>query len=519
MIKRIKRMTAVLAAACMIAVAVPPQLMTAFAANARIAFSDPSASVGEKVKVNMKITSSDPLANADVMLSYDANVLEFVDGTNATGGNGAVRVHGDAGTAGTGTLAFTLNFNAVSAGTSKIQVTSQEVYGSDSQLVTVDQQGNSTVTVSALQSASKDATLKSLKISPGSLEPAFSPEVDTYSVTVGTDVDKVIVSAECTDENATNVVSGNEGLQMGENRVVCRVTAQDGETAKEYVIVVTKAEGGASASETEVDPASQVKLKITERVVTVLPPDPNVKIPDGFKESTINIDGNKVQGWVWGSATDHQYCVLYGMNEAGEKGFYRYDMKDTERTIQRYFEDPAISGSVTKEVYEELAVTYDKIYEDYNLLKILLIAVILIAVVLLAALLILIFSKKPGGNSREGRRSRRDLPRSGKSSGKEKEEAYREQEPDFREDPENDEENDGSEESLPEEKDWPEAEEENEPEEIPYGDSCPEEDMILDLDLALEMDQKPGEEPGKKSEKKPEKEKKPADDDFEIFDL
>ena len=238
MIKRIKRMTAVLAAACMIAVAVPPQLMTAFAANARIAFSDPSASVGEKVKVNMKITSSDPLANADVMLSYDANVLEFVDGTNATGGNGAVRVHGDAGTAGTGTLAFTLNFNAVSAGTSKIQVTSQEVYGSDSQLVTVDQQGNSTVTVSALQSASKDATLKSLKISPGSLEPAFSPEVDTYSVTVGTDVDKVIVSAECTDENATNVVSGNEGLQMGENRVVCRVTAQDGETAKEYVIVV-----------------------------------------------------------------------------------------------------------------------------------------------------------------------------------------------------------------------------------------------------------------------------------------
>ena len=40
------------------------------------------------------------------------------------------------------------------------------------------------------------------------------------------------------------------------------------------------------------------------------------------------------------------------MNEAGEKGFYRYDMKDDERTIQRYFEDPAISGSVTKEVYD-----------------------------------------------------------------------------------------------------------------------------------------------------------------------
>ena len=72
---------------------------------------------------------------------------------------------------------------------------------------------------------------------------------------------------------------------------------------------------------------------------------------------------------------------------------------------------------------------------------------------------------------------------------------------------------------MSEEKDWPEAEEENEPEEIPYGDSCPEEDIILDLDLALEMDRKPEEEPGEKPEKKPEKEKKPADDDFEIFDL
>ena len=30
--------------------------------------------------------------------------------------------------------------------------------------------------------------------------------------------------------NATNVVSGNENLQMGENRVTCQVTAQDGET-------------------------------------------------------------------------------------------------------------------------------------------------------------------------------------------------------------------------------------------------------------------------------------------------
>ena len=60
------------------------------------------------------------------------------------------------GTPGTGTLAFTLQFNALTAGTSKITVTSQEIYDSGDQLVTVEHEGSSTVTVGALQTASKE---------------------------------------------------------------------------------------------------------------------------------------------------------------------------------------------------------------------------------------------------------------------------------------------------------------------------------------------------------------------------
>ena len=158
MIRRMRQGIAVLVMACMIAVMMPAQMLTAFAANAKITFSDPSATVGSQVKVNMKITSSSNLANADVMLAYDSSALEFVSGTNADGGAGAVRVHGDGGTPGTGTLAFTLQFNALTAGTSKITVTSQEIYDSGDQLVTVEHEGSSTVTVGALQTASKDAT-------------------------------------------------------------------------------------------------------------------------------------------------------------------------------------------------------------------------------------------------------------------------------------------------------------------------------------------------------------------------
>ncbi len=390
MTRRIRIWAAFLALTCLLAAAMPAKLMTAFAANGRIAFSDPSGSVGSQITVNMEITDSENLASADVMLAYDSNVLEFVSGTNAEGGAGAIRVHGDGGTPNTTKLRFTLTFNALAAGTTKITVTSQEVYDSNSQLVTIERQGDSTVTVGALSTASNDATLRSLQVSPGTLTPAFSPDVDTYAVTVGTDVDKLIVSAECANENATNVVSGNENLQMGENRVTCQVTAQDGETVKEYVIVVTKAEGGASADTSQ---AAGFPMRVSERTITVLEPDASVEIPEGFVERTIRMDGNEVTGWVWGSDEDPEYCVIYGRNEAGETNFYRYDMKDTERTLQRYFADPAIADSVSQEVYDELAVQYDSLRSDFNLFRILLIAAIVIALVLLVLLVVVAVGK------------------------------------------------------------------------------------------------------------------------------
>jgi len=401
MMRQMRRRAAVFVAAFVMTIAVSAGFFTAWAASGRIAFSDPSATVGSQVNVNMKVTSSESLQSVNVMLSYDPDVLEFVSGTNAEGDAGAIHVRGDGGTPNTKTMSFTLTFNARTAGSSKIAVTSQEVYGSNSQLVTVDQLGSSTVTVGALQTASKDATLKSLQVSPGTLTPQFSPEVDTYSVTVGTDVEKLIVTAQCTDENATNVVSGYEDLQMGENRVTCKVTAQDGETTKEYVIVVTKAEGGASTEEAGL--STGVKMKISRREITVLEPDESVKIPDGFKESIINIDdNNRVRGWVWGNETEHQYCIVYGMNEAGEKNFYRYDIKDTERTIQRYFEDPAVGNMVSKADYDELAKTYDKLCDDYKMFQIFLIAAILIAVGLLILVLIVVLKKNndPGGRGK-----------------------------------------------------------------------------------------------------------------------
>ena len=91
-LKQIRQWAAAVAAICLINVFLPFYGITAYAATARIAFSDPTASVGSEINVKMKITSSDNLSTADIMLAYDANSLEFIEGTNAEGGNGAVPV-------------------------------------------------------------------------------------------------------------------------------------------------------------------------------------------------------------------------------------------------------------------------------------------------------------------------------------------------------------------------------------------------------------------------------------------
>lgn len=535
-LKQIRQWAAAVAAICLINVFLPFYGITAYAATARIAFSDPTASVGSEINVKMKITSSDNLSTADIMLAYDANSLEFIEGTNAEGGNGAVRVHGDGGSANTTTLAYDLKFKASAAGTSKITVTSQEIYDSSSQIVTVDKQGEAQVTVSALSSASKDATLKSLQVSPGNLTPEFSSDVDSYAVTVGTDVDKLIISADTTDEGASKVVSGNENLQMGENRVTLKVTAQDGETTKEYVIVVTKQEGGPNESAQDGETAGnfeQFQMTVSKRTFTVMEPDASVQVPEGLAETTITIDGHAVKGWVWGNETEHQYCIIYAMNEAGEANFYRYDLNNNERTIQRYFEDPNAQGAVSEDVYTQLADQYDSLRKDYSLFKILLIAAIVVALIFMVLLIVSVTGKKkqPRAAARKtSRPEKKPVKDVYEDEDAEKEESYAG-------------EDEGAEEELPETEEENDFEELDEPEEIevedledaepedPEIESDEEADEIEevefeDLDEDPEMDETGEtednvvyEEPAVSEDTSEDEDKKDADDDFEIFDL
>ena len=83
--------------------------------------------------------------------------------------------------------------------------------------------------------------LSSLTVEQYKLEPDFSPDITEYSLTVGKDVEDLVIEAVAADENATVEITGNNGLLLGENTVNIKVTAEDG-TVRTYKINVTKVE-------------------------------------------------------------------------------------------------------------------------------------------------------------------------------------------------------------------------------------------------------------------------------------
>lgn len=470
--RRIKNMITGFIAACAISLAQPFGGLEALAASAKIAFSDPNTTVGQEFYVTVKVTASDGnLGAADLLLSYDENYIKFISGNNANGGAGSVRLIGTMDSSTTTEFSFSLKFKAVQAGDTSITVTDKEVYDMDTQAVNLTKVGASTVKVKAPATYSSEAALTSLKISPGQLTPAFSPDVLNYTVNVGRDVDKIAVSADVKDGKAKTTITGGSGLKTGSNTVICKVTAEDGRTVKSYTITVNKSESeeitelgdgaaaggsGAAAGEMNVDIDGKVysvatsfdpgllpegytqssctyngteimsgsgyglnliylqdsegngsffiyipetgalspyvTIETAAKSILVLPIDDTIEVPDGFVQTMIELSDADVKGWVWETDEENQYCVVYGMNENGEKGLYRYDRK--EHTFQRYFEDPALKSRYDEAEVMNLLNKYNALCKEYDLRFIVIVVLIVICLLLFFMVINLLMKRR-----------------------------------------------------------------------------------------------------------------------------
>ncbi len=326
--KKLKKLIVSFMLVSMMVFTVPLGQMVSWAADTRIAFSDPSVMVGNDVTVTMKVTSDSALGTAEIMLAYDPNILEFVSGTNANGGAGAIKVLGTMDSENQKAFQFSLKFKALKAGNTKISVTSQEIYDVDSQALSLSKQGTSTVKVTSPATYSKDAALKSLKISPGTLTPEFSASVDSYTAEVDNSTADLIVNAVAANAGASVTLSGEKGLKAGENQVVVKVTAEDGQTVKNYTILVTKDEGGETIpaanvnGETAAAEFSAVKVTIDGTEYSVASSFDESSLPEGFEAETYKFKGNEVMA---GKGLEKDLLLLYLQDAGGNSSFFIYN--------------------------------------------------------------------------------------------------------------------------------------------------------------------------------------------------
>lgn len=83
-----------------------------------------------------------------------------------------------------------------------------------------------------------NANLETLAVREASLEPEFDSNMTHYKLEIASDINRIDILAIPQRENATVDISGNEEMQVGDNKIEVNVLAENRTTGKKYEILV-----------------------------------------------------------------------------------------------------------------------------------------------------------------------------------------------------------------------------------------------------------------------------------------
>ncbi len=297
---------------------------SAAASSSAVSVSSSNVTIGNTFTVTVKVSAT-AIGSVDGRLTYDPSIIEFVSGDDAYGTAGSVLLTKWSSADNAASFIFTLTFTAKAAGNSSISFSTIEVTNFNEEALDPSS-ASANVTVSAPVVLSGNANLSSLKVSSGTLSPAFSANTTNYSVTVPNSVTKVTVSAVAADKDAKTAISGNDSLSVGTNTRVITVTAPNG-TTKKYTVKITRqaAEGQTSsvtASEPEPEPpvVADIKVTVGDVQMTVIEDLSGVEMPAGFRLSEQVINDSTVVC----VKNDADIVMLYLSGDEGSS-FYIYN--------------------------------------------------------------------------------------------------------------------------------------------------------------------------------------------------
>lgn len=302
--------------------------------TARISIGSASGTVGDTVTVTLTVSASNSIDAAAIPVSYDNSVIKPV----GSGNSGIVSFALLDAAAYGATESISMKFEIIAAGTTTLSVAGDAKVSVNGERAAIQSSSSGTVTGKAPVSYSSDNTLSSLQISPGTLSPAFSPEITTYNASVDSDVEELVVSAVANDSNAKVSVSGRK-MDPGRNTTTITVTAEDG-SVKKYIIYTTRAAGSneqetqteaETQTEVQTEQADNIQVTIDKVQYTVIQDYSEHELPEGYEETEIDYNGGKI---IAGKGLKTGLILMYLESDNGEGGFYVYD--ETAKTFSPY---------------------------------------------------------------------------------------------------------------------------------------------------------------------------------------
>ena len=319
-----------------------------FAAGSSVSVSKSSVTVGSTVTATVTLDAGEAIYGVQAVINYDSNILEYKSGT-AVGDAGTLKLIESP--SGETKVSYTLTFTAKKAGNCTIS-TSDCFYSG----VTADKglSGASASVAVKDVTLSSNANLKSMRLTAGTLSPAFSPSVTTYSVTVDNSVTECRISAIAADSNASISVKGSAKLKIGANTRSVVVTAPSG-TQKTYTVNITRSETNSTHTVSE---PSKLETNIAGVGYTVATDISTQKLFNGFKASTamynetevaVAVDNYNNYKIYYLKAADSDVLVPFTLNEETEsfeklqyitQGNYTYiisDIPDDKTLPENYY--------------------------------------------------------------------------------------------------------------------------------------------------------------------------------------
>ena len=312
--KTMKKVASLLLAVCLM---VPCFSMLTHAAN-RIMFEDPSTAVGQTLQLKVVVELNNNIEDRTVVMTYDTSMLKFQRGDNVTETSPGQLTYQATGAVGGNRAEFLMYFDVLKEGTTKVEVTSQKIYNTSDALINCEQ-GNSTITIAAGETPTVTPENPTTE-NPSTGETAVQVNGTSYIFSdafAEGDIPQGFEESTMEYDGASHkvVVQESSGLTLG--------YLVDAEGTGKFFRYI-------SDNATFV-PFEQIEIS-DSTTITLLSDVEKIVLPESYKATTVSV--NSVDFPAWQEPEKPELCVLYAVNNRGEKSLYQFDTE--EGTYQRF---------------------------------------------------------------------------------------------------------------------------------------------------------------------------------------